>query len=103
MVIPVDSQGKSGSSTYSVGVFTVEYQSGSDIFALPLKPVEVHSLDWYCDEIPSVVGIAYMISDVWKFHAREMSEGVYDVEVLQSEGYQISVGGVSIGFAFIRY
>ncbi|MCK4444735.1 MAG: hypothetical protein KAW09_09340, partial [Thermoplasmata archaeon] len=45
LVIPVDSEGELGSSTYSVGVITTEYQPGSDTFALPLKLAEVHTLD----------------------------------------------------------
>jgi hypothetical protein len=103
MVIPVDSQGELGSSTYSVGVITREYQSGSDTFALSLKPVETRSFDWYCDEVPNVVGMAYMIFEVWKFHAVQMPVGIYDVEVLQGEGYQISVDGSATRYAFVGY
>lgn len=103
IVIPMDSQGDLGSSTYSVGVFTMEYQSGSDSFALPLKVEEARSLDWYCDNIPNIVGMAYVASNVWKFHAREMPEGVYDIEVLHGEGYQISFDGGSSSFTFIGY
>ena len=63
IVIPVDSLGELGSGTYGVGVFTKEYLSGSDTFALPLKPLEGHSLDWYCDYIQNVVGIASMLNE----------------------------------------
>jgi hypothetical protein len=103
MVIPLDSQGRLGSSTYSVGVFTVEYESGSDTFALPLEFVDAHSLDQYCDEIPDTVGMAYLTMGSWKFHAKEMPEGVYDIEVLQGDGYQISIDGSSMKFTFIGY
>ena len=103
MVIPVDSSGGLGSSTYSIGVFTTEYQSGSDAFALPLKPLEVHSLDWYCDNIPNVVGIVHLMKGYWRLHAREMPEGVYDAEALQSEGYQISVSGSATTYTFVGY
>jgi hypothetical protein len=103
MVIPVDSQGELGSSTYSVGVVTIGYQPGSDTFASPLKTEGVHSLDWFCDEIPDVVGMAYMIFEVWKFHAVQMPAGIYDVEVLQGEGYQISFYGSPTRFIFIGY
>jgi hypothetical protein len=102
-VIPVYPGGKLGSSTYSVGVSTIEYQSGSDTFALPLKTEETHSLDWYCDEIPKAVGVAYLIFEVWKFHAIQMLEGIYDVDVLQGEGYQISTEGARTRFTFIGY
>lgn len=103
LVIPTDSKGEMGSSTYSTGVFTVVHQSGSETFALPLKPLEVHSLDWYCDNIPGVVGMGYVIIGVWKFHAKEMPEGVYDVSVAQSEGFQISIAGSATRFTFIGY
>ncbi len=103
MVIPVDSSGGLGSSTYSVGVFTVEYQSGTDSFALPLKPVEPRSLDWYCDNIANVVGIIHLMKGYWRLHAREMPEGVYDVEALQGEGYQISIDGATTTHTFVGY
>jgi hypothetical protein len=103
IVIPVDSSGGLGSSTYSVGVFTVEYRSGTDSFALPLKPVEPHSLDWYCDNIPSAVGMTHLMKGYWKLHAIEMPEGVYDADALQGEGYQISVDGNSTRFTFVGY
>jgi hypothetical protein len=102
-VVPVDSAGELGSSTYSIGSFTVEYQSGSDAFAVPLKPNAVHSLDWYCDGIPDTVGMAYMVMDVWKFHSVEMPAGVYDTDVMQGDGYQISVGVIATGYTFIGY
>ena len=103
MVIPEDSFGRLGSSTYSVGVFTVEYQSGSDSFALPLKPVQTHSLDWYSDNIPNVVGIIHLVKGYWRLHARDMPEGVYDAEVFQAEGLQVSIGGPTTTYTFIGY
>ncbi|MCK5291228.1 MAG: hypothetical protein KAR39_04320 [Thermoplasmata archaeon] len=103
IVIPVDSLGELGSGTYGVGVFTKEYLSGSDTFALPLKPLEGHSLDWYCDYIQNVVGIASMLNEMWKYHAKEMPQGVYDIDVLQGEGYQISIDGPSSKFTFVGY
>ncbi|MCK4444711.1 MAG: fibronectin type III domain-containing protein, partial [Thermoplasmata archaeon] len=103
MVIPADPSGGLGSSTYSIGVFTEEYQSGADTFALPLKPVKPHSLDWYCDNIPNVVGIIHLMKGYWRLHAREMPEGVYDAEALQAEGHQISIGGATTTYTFVGY
>jgi hypothetical protein len=103
MVVPVDSNGRLGSSTYSVGVFTVEFRAGSDTFALPLDTIEVHSLDWYCDSISDVVGMAYMIQELWKYHSKEMPAEVYDVDVVQSEGYQISTDVGQSFFTFIGH
>ena len=102
MVIPMDPQGELGSSTYSIGVFTEIYQAGTDTFALPLKPVEAHSLDWYCDNIPNIVGIIHLMKRMWRLHAIEMPEGVYDADALQGEGYQISTDSVA-RFIFIGY
>ncbi len=103
MVIPVNASGSLGSSTYSVGIFNLEYQGGSDTFALPLDSIEVHTLDWFCDHIPGAVGLAYMISGMWKFHSKEMPPEVYNVDVLQSEGYEISLEGGLQLFTFIGH
>jgi hypothetical protein len=104
LVIPLDSASGMGSSTYSVGVFTMNYQTGSDTFALPLKPSGPNSLDWYCDNIPYVVGMAYMVFEMWKFHAGEMPSGVYDPVVQGSEGYQISMSDIVSGtFTFVGW
>jgi Ca-activated chloride channel family protein len=103
MVVPFYENGNEGSSTYSIGVSRMEYYPGVSSFALPVKQTEDHSLDWYCDNIPNVVGIVYMIFEMWKFHANEMPDGVYDVEVLQGEGYQISIDGSATRFVFIGY
>lgn len=104
MVVPIDLGGQVGSSTYSVGVFTRTYPTGFSTFALPLKPEEVRSVDWYCDNIPNVVGIVLMMQGVWEFHAKEMPEGAYDAPVQQSIGYQISVSESELGkFTFIGW
>ncbi len=103
LVVPVRDVNWRGSSTYSIGVITVVYEEGSDTFALPLMPIYDHTLDWYCDAIPDVAGMAYMIHELWKYHAKEMPQGVYDVDVLQGEGYQISTVGPSSKFTFVGY
>ncbi|MCK4444736.1 MAG: hypothetical protein KAW09_09345, partial [Thermoplasmata archaeon] len=102
LVVPVNVFGGLGSSTYSVGVVTVEYDSGSDTFGLPLMVDDVQSLDWYCDEIPNVVGMSYLTYGLWKYHSREMPEKAYDVDVQQAVGYQISTDGPA-RFTFIGY
>lgn len=103
LVMPVNVNGLLGSSTYSVGVVTVEYHSGSNTFGLPLMADDVRSLDWYCDEIPNVVGMSDLISGEWKYHSKAMPEEVYDVEVQQAEGYQISIDDGPTGFTFIGH
>jgi hypothetical protein len=101
-VIPADSAGQLGSSTYSVGVFTIAYQGGSDTFALPLKSMSSHTLDWYCENVQDVDGMAYITSEVWKFHAKEMPMGRYDPIVQISQGYQIS-SSLSSQFVFVGW
>ena len=103
MVIPLDSKSEMGSSTYSIGVTTVILYGGSGTFALPVRPMENHTLHWYCDAIPDVTGMAYMISGLWKYHAKAMPLGVYDVDVLQGEGYQISIDGPSSNLTLVGY
>jgi hypothetical protein len=103
-VIPVNMSGGLGSSTYSIGVFARNYSDGSDNFSLPLKSRTLQSIDWYCDSIPNVVGMAYMISEVWRFHAIEMPSGTYDSMVQLSVGYQVSISGLqSERFIFIGW
>ena len=102
MVIPINTSGGLGSSTYSIGVFARNYSNGSDTFSIPLKFQTNHSVDWYCDVTPNVMGMAYMVFEMWKFHAPLMPEGVYDIVVQQGEGYQISTSNAT-RFVFIGY
>jgi hypothetical protein len=103
MVVPLYDGGKEGSSTYSVGVSRIEFNVGISSFALPFKQTENHTSDWYCDILQNVVGMSYLVSGMWKFHAKEMPEGIYDTEILQGEGYQISIDGFIAKFATIGY
>lgn len=89
-VVPIDSVGKKGSSTYSIGVWIGIYQKGSDTISSPLKLMIPISIDELCDMNEDVVGIAYLINGVWKFHSREMPASVYNSVFLQGQGFQIS-------------
>ncbi|MEE9116382.1 MAG: hypothetical protein V3U09_05730, partial [Thermoplasmata archaeon] len=89
-VVPIDSAGKRGSSTYSVGVWIGNYQKGSDTISSPLKLMIQISIDELCDMNEEVVGMAYLIKGVWKFHSREMPASVYNSVFLQGQGFQIS-------------
>jgi beta propeller repeat protein/parallel beta-helix repeat protein len=95
-----DSNNTSSITTNTVGKFTKEFKKGSAGFALPLEPFETHTLDWYCNDIPNTAGLSYFIKGVWKFHACEMPEGVYDTEVVFGEGYQISREDPTIYYTF---
>ncbi len=92
-IIPLTSGGEKGSGTYSVGLWIGSYQVGSDTFALPLKLNVTIGIDELCNANNAITGMSYMMNSVWRFHAREMPAGVYDVLIEQSGGYQLSTEG----------
>jgi hypothetical protein len=103
MVVPVNlSSGETGISSYSIGVWTAYYDSGYDTLSLPLKISSGNSADWYCEEIQNVVGINYfnIPYKIWVWHSKRMPMGVYDVDILMAEGYQISTNSQT-RFSFI--
>jgi hypothetical protein len=101
-IVPIGPNGEKGSSSYSVGVYVESYRQGTDAFSLPLKlPVGVWTNE-IVERDGTIVGVAYMIDGLWKFHAREMPPMVYDVTVEQGVGYQISTVGVAT-VVFIGY
>jgi hypothetical protein len=97
MIIPHDPiGGTNGSSTYSIGVWTAEY-NGNEMFGLPLKPVwGLESADWYVDQIPNCLGIVFYENGIWKAHFKEFPEGVYDTMIEFGKGYQVSVYDTSL-------
>jgi hypothetical protein len=101
-VVPVDSAGNEGSSTYSIGAWIGIYQKGSDTISSPLKLRVQIWIDGLCELNEDVVGMAYLIKGVWKFHSREMPASVYDSVFEQSLGYQIS-SEKDIRLVFIGY
>ena len=92
-IIPLTSGGEKGSGTYSIGLWIGSYQVGSDTFALPLKPDVAIGIDELCSANNAITGMSYMMNSVWRFHAREMPAGVYDILIEQSGGYQLSTEG----------
>lgn len=91
VVIPMDEAGKLGSSSYSVGVVRRTFSQGTSPIALQLEIEEELTLADVCDQMPGVAGIMHLMKGMWRLHAREMPEGVYDTLLQISEGYQISV------------
>jgi hypothetical protein len=103
MVVPVNlSSGETGISSYSIGVWTAYYDSAYDTLSLPLKIVNVQSIDWFCEEIEDAVGINYfnIAYKIWVWHSKRMPMGVYDVDLMMAEGYQISTNSAT-KFSFI--
>jgi hypothetical protein len=96
MIVPRDPiGGTNGSSTYSIGVETVEYNR-SDMFGLPLKPSwGPKSADWYVDQIAFTLGIVFYENDLWKAHFKEFPEGVYDTVIEFGRGYKLSIYATS--------
>jgi PKD repeat protein len=96
MVVPYNDTLGDGSSTYSIGVITEEY-NGNEMFGLPLKPVWGDmSADWYVDQIPNALGIVYLKDGIWKAHFKEFPEGVYDTILEVGKGYEVSVFAKSL-------
>lgn len=103
-VVPVDQFGELGSSTYSIGVQTVQYQDGTDSFSLPLNTSEHLTLDDLCDDIPHIAGLMYTVLGYWRLHAVEMPANVYDTDVRLGVGFQISIENPSpILWTFVGY
>ncbi|UCD92617.1 MAG: ThuA domain-containing protein [Methanobacteriota archaeon] len=100
-VIPEDDYCGLGSSTYSRGVVKKTFHSGSQSFALELKPLQEHLLSWYTSAIDGTVGIVYMVKSYWRLHAWEMPPDVYDTIAAVSEGYQILVEKESSSFVYL--
>jgi hypothetical protein len=100
MVVPYDSIAGNGSSTYSIGVITEEY-NGNEMIGLPLKPIWGDmTADWYVDQIPNCLGIVFLEDAIWKAHFKEFPEGVYDSTIELGRGYELSVFATSL-YSFV--
>jgi len=97
MVVPFNTLGIRGASTYSIGVWTEEYLTEYDTFGIPLKMKIDNTVDWYCDNIPNTVGFNYFIygEQRWVWHSTRMPEGAYDPVLVMAEGYQISTSSTT--------
>jgi parallel beta-helix repeat protein len=102
MIVPFNSSGVRGSSTYSIGVWTEEYLSHYDTFGIPLKQNYSQTVDWYCDIIPYTVGINYynVSAQRWCWHSTRMPAGAFDPILEMTRGYQISTSSTT-KFTFI--
>jgi hypothetical protein len=102
IIIPYSSLNGSGSSTYSVGVWTRTFQ-GHETFGLPLRPAIVQSVDWYSEAIPNVLGMDFFGNGYWVGHTPAMPAGVYDTDVVMGVGYQITVSPGSGRYSFVGW
>jgi hypothetical protein len=102
IVVPVNRTGIRGPSTYSIGIWTEEFNSQYDTIGLPLKMTTNHSANWYCQNIPEAIGINFYSVDynMWIWHRTSMPEGAFDTDLLMTEGYQISTSETT-KFTFI--
>jgi hypothetical protein len=102
MVVPYNLTQGNGSSTYSIGVITEEY-NGNEMFGLPLNPIwGDKSSDWYADKIENCLGIVYLEDGIWKAHFKEFPNGVYDTIIERGRGYELSVNDISL-FTYIGW
>ena len=92
MVVPYDPVGGlNGSSTYSIGVWTMGF-NGNEMFGLPLKPSwGTVSADWFVEQVPNSLGLVFLENGEWKAHFRYFPEGVFDTTIEYGKGYEISV------------
>jgi hypothetical protein len=103
MIMPLDPvRFERGSGTYTVGVWTGDYDAGYDTFAIPLKIDSTESVDWYCDAIDDIWGMNYYntAEQRWIWHKTVMPSGIYDEDVEMGRGYQISTS-VATKYSFI--
>jgi hypothetical protein len=103
MIVPVNlSTSERGVSSYSIGIWTAGYLDQYDTFGIPLKLGADHTTDWYCDNIPSTVGINYydVASQRWSWHSTRMPAGAFDPVLEITVGYQISTSSAT-RFIFI--
>jgi hypothetical protein len=102
MVIPLNITDAEGATTYSIGVWTSDYQSGYDTLGIPLILGSYPTADWYCDQMDDVVGINYFLNpgQRWSWHSEKMPEGAFDPVLMMTEGYQISTSNIT-KFTFI--
>jgi hypothetical protein len=105
MVIPVDSFGTEGASTYSIGVWTSDISGQYDTIGIPLQLTSGdQTADWYCSNIASAVGLNYfMYTDLrWSWHSERMPAGAFDPTLVMTEGYQVSTTA-STKYTFIGH
>jgi hypothetical protein len=102
MIVPFKANGIRGASTYSLGIWTQDYQDEYDTLGIPMKLSESHTTDWYCDYIPDTVGINYLNVNLqlWQWHSNRMPQGAFDPVLEMTYGYQISTS-MSTKFTFI--
>jgi hypothetical protein len=103
MIMPFEiATGTNGSSSYSIGVWTTEY-NGNEMIGLPLRPIWGDmSADWYADQVTYCLGLVYLENGIWKAHFKEFPEGVYDTIIEHGRGYEITVYDTSI-YPFIGW
>ena len=89
MVVAVDSDGTWGSSTYSVGIERFALGSGSIAFGPSLEYQDDMDVYSFCLEYP-VAGVAHVLSGLWKYHSSLMPREVYNAQIEQGFGYQVS-------------
>jgi hypothetical protein len=104
MIVPTLLNGRQiGASSYSIGVWTEEYNIGYDTMGIPLVLSTDETADWWCDNINDVVGINYLFNSTtgaWGWHSQRMPQGAFDPILVMAEGYQVSTSS-STKYSFV--
>jgi Ca-activated chloride channel family protein len=101
MVVPENATGQQGSTTYSIGVITLDISIVYDTIGIPLQTT-TQTADWYCDLIQGSSGINYYIEtdQRWSWHSTIMPGGAFDPQMIMTEGYQVSTN-IQTKYTFI--
>jgi len=100
LVVPVDATGANGSSSYSIGAWTLGL-AGTSALGLPLKPLQASAVSAFVGGVPGAMGMLWFepSAGAWIPHFAAMPPGVYDAPLTQGAGYQVQVRtGVLVTF-----
>jgi hypothetical protein len=104
LVEPVDEIDGRGSTSYSIGVWTAEYDMGYDTMALPVIEDVTRPVSWYAGNLDNATGLNFVnnTADRWSWHRENMPSGAFDMDVQNTSGYQISTIDVT-RYSFIGF
>ncbi len=77
---------------YGIGLRSITYSIGYSALALPLKPFENYTADWFTNNLEGARGVNWLDDNGdWLGHADWMPSGVYDAELEMAKGYQLCI------------
>jgi hypothetical protein len=94
-VVPMPAASGGGSTTWSIGVWSTQYDR-TEAIGPPLKPAATLAVSDLTSSIPGALGILWPEGPLWVPHFTAMPADVYDAPYLQAVGYQITVSRPSV-------